>query len=94
MVEETVGHGDYREHPAARSLVLDIPNKATATYSNRQQPTVKLTISLPPINHTQISPGHCPAVKTFSNLLSSIHNPFAGRRTSPSGAASDLDFRN
>jgi hypothetical protein len=29
-----------------------------------------------------------------SNLLSSIHNPFAGRRTSPSGAASDLDFRN
>ncbi|KAH9877717.1 hypothetical protein J1614_002934 [Plenodomus biglobosus] len=43
---------------------------------------------------SQMSLGHCPVVKTFSNLLSSVHNPFAGRRTSPSGAASDLDFRN
>lgn len=53
---------------------------ATSTSASRPHPTPAFTrthrqltsfLLALPINHTSFSQGHCPVVKTFSNLLSS-----------------------
>ncbi|UKZ92098.1 uncharacterized protein TrAFT101_007067 [Trichoderma asperellum] len=40
----------------------------------------------------ELEPRSRPVVKTFSNLLNSIHHPFAGARCSASGGLADSTF--